>query len=138
MCHQPDDQPTPNEQTIMDLEAIIAEVHGWAVCYAIATPQDMAQDFPRIIEITDPLYPEMVDPEVVDPTPRYLYHSSGVNACHQKAYLVATDRDFKSRAVILSKDFTHLDGTPCKPQDEIRCGSCGKPVIFPSITDIRN
>lgn len=46
------------------LRSIIDEIHGWAVCYAIASPQDMAQNFPRIIEITDPLYPEMIDPEV--------------------------------------------------------------------------
>jgi hypothetical protein len=37
---------------IQHLESIINEVHSWAVCAAIATPDDMAQNFPRIVEIT--------------------------------------------------------------------------------------
>lgn len=48
-------------ETIIDLnkrccllEQIIAEVHSWIVCAAIASPEDMAQNFGRICEITDP------------------------------------------------------------------------------------
>lgn len=36
------------------LRGIIDEVHSWAVCGCIATPQDMAQGLPRIVEITTP------------------------------------------------------------------------------------
>ncbi len=32
--------------------AIIAEVHAWAVCAAITTLEDMAQNFPHIVAIT--------------------------------------------------------------------------------------
>lgn len=28
-----------------------AEVHAWAVCAAITTPEDMAENFPRIVAI---------------------------------------------------------------------------------------
>lgn len=42
-----------NEQRMRD---IISEVHAWAVCAAIASPADMAQNFPRIVEITSPEY----------------------------------------------------------------------------------
>lgn len=34
--------------------AIVDEVHSWAVCAAIASPEDMAQNFPHIVEITGP------------------------------------------------------------------------------------
>ena len=34
------------------LKNVVAEVHAWAVCACITTPEDMAQNFPRIIEIT--------------------------------------------------------------------------------------
>jgi hypothetical protein len=43
------------EQRLRD---IIAEVHSWAVCAAVASPEDMAQNFPRIAEITAPDYGE--------------------------------------------------------------------------------
>ena len=36
------------------LRAVIEEVHSWAVCACFATPEDMAQNFPRIVEITTP------------------------------------------------------------------------------------
>jgi hypothetical protein len=36
------------------LKKIVDEVHSWAVCAAIATPEDMAQNFPHIVEITGP------------------------------------------------------------------------------------
>jgi len=36
------------------LRAIVREVHGWVICAAIATSEDMAQNFERICEITDP------------------------------------------------------------------------------------
>ena len=36
------------------LRAIIDEVHSWAVCACIASPEDMAQNFPHIVEITLP------------------------------------------------------------------------------------
>lgn len=36
------------------LRSIIDEIHSWVVCAAIAYPDDMAQNFPRIAEITDP------------------------------------------------------------------------------------
>lgn len=32
----------------------LAEVNAWAVCGAITTPEDMAQNLPRIVEITTP------------------------------------------------------------------------------------
>lgn len=38
------------------LRARLDEVHSWAVCAAIASPADMAQNFPRIVEITSPEY----------------------------------------------------------------------------------
>lgn len=39
---------------IARLSAIVDEVHAWAVCGGIATPSDMAQNLPRIVEITTP------------------------------------------------------------------------------------
>lgn len=33
---------------------IINEIHSWIVCAAITTPEDMAQNFDRICEITMP------------------------------------------------------------------------------------
>ena len=39
---------------IYDLEAVIDEVHSWAVCGCIASPDDMAKNLPRIVEITTP------------------------------------------------------------------------------------
>jgi hypothetical protein len=41
---------------IKALRAVICEVHSWAVCFAIAPAEDMAQNFPRIVEITSPEY----------------------------------------------------------------------------------
>jgi len=38
------------------LRAIISEVHSWAGCASIATPEDMMQNIDRIIEITNPDY----------------------------------------------------------------------------------
>jgi len=38
------------------LKSALAEVHAWAVCAPIASPADMAQNLPRIIEITSPDY----------------------------------------------------------------------------------
>lgn len=35
------------------LKGVIEEVHSWAVCAGIATAKDMAENFPRIVEITD-------------------------------------------------------------------------------------
>lgn len=39
---------------IKDLEAIIAEVHSWIVCAAIAPPEDLIKNAERIAEITTP------------------------------------------------------------------------------------
>ena len=39
---------------IARLSAVVDEVHAWAVCGGIATPDDMAQNLPRIVEITTP------------------------------------------------------------------------------------
>lgn len=39
---------------IKDLEAIIAEVHSWIVCAAIAPSEDLMQNAERISEITTP------------------------------------------------------------------------------------
>jgi hypothetical protein len=36
------------------LRAVVDEVHSWAVCACIASPEDMAQNFPHIVEITAP------------------------------------------------------------------------------------
>lgn len=51
------------EQVMLDaaeyiekLRRIISEVHSWVVCAAITTPEDMAQNFERIEEITNPTY----------------------------------------------------------------------------------
>lgn len=41
-------------QRARDAEVIIAEVHAWAVCGAITTPEDMAQNLPHIADITAP------------------------------------------------------------------------------------
>jgi hypothetical protein len=40
------------------LRKVTAEVHSWIVCAAITTPEDMAQNFDRICEITAPDYQE--------------------------------------------------------------------------------
>lgn len=39
------------EKAVKDLRVVIAEVHAWAVCAAIAGPEDMYENFPRIVEI---------------------------------------------------------------------------------------
>ena len=36
------------------LRDIIDEIHAWAVCSCIATPEDMMQNMPRVVEITSP------------------------------------------------------------------------------------
>lgn len=36
------------------LRKIVDQTHSWAVCAAIASPEDMAQNFPHIVEITTP------------------------------------------------------------------------------------
>lgn len=36
------------------LQDIIDEVHSWAVCGCIATPEDMCQNLPHIVAITGP------------------------------------------------------------------------------------
>jgi hypothetical protein len=36
------------------LRDIIDEIHAWAVCSCIATPEDMMQNMPRVVEITRP------------------------------------------------------------------------------------
>jgi hypothetical protein len=41
---------------ILRLQAIVQEVHAWAVCAPLATPDDMAQNLPRVVEITAPGY----------------------------------------------------------------------------------
>jgi hypothetical protein len=41
-----------------DARTVIEEVHSWAVCGAIASADDMAQNLPRIVEITAPRDPE--------------------------------------------------------------------------------
>lgn len=38
------------------LHRVISEVHSWVVCAAITTPEDMAQNFTRIEQITNPEY----------------------------------------------------------------------------------
>ena len=42
------------EEDNVRLRKIVDEVHAWAVCACIATPEDMYQNFPRIVEITSP------------------------------------------------------------------------------------
>ena len=39
---------------ITRLRGVVGEVHSWAVCGSITTPEDMAQNLPRIVEITAP------------------------------------------------------------------------------------
>jgi hypothetical protein len=72
-----------NDSEIQRLKEIISEVHSWAVCFPIASDQDMAQNFPRIIEITDPLYPSMIDPEV--PVKSEAYPTVECKACSEAA-----------------------------------------------------
>lgn len=36
-----------------DLKARLAEINNWAVCGCIASPEDMMQNLPRIIELSD-------------------------------------------------------------------------------------
>lgn len=36
------------------LRSVVEEVHSWAVFAAFGSPLDMAQNFPRIVEITAP------------------------------------------------------------------------------------
>lgn len=43
------------------LQKIVAEVHAWAVCGAVATPEDMVQNLSRIVHITSPDYEEWRD-----------------------------------------------------------------------------
>lgn len=38
------------------LRKIVDETHSWIVCAAIASPEDMTQNFKRIAEITSPDY----------------------------------------------------------------------------------
>lgn len=38
------------------LRKIVDAVHSWAVCAGIATPDDMASNFPHIVKITGPDY----------------------------------------------------------------------------------
>ena len=52
-------RPTNDEVTIdyllseVDrLQKIVVEVNSWAVCAVLTTPEDMAQNLPRIVEIT--------------------------------------------------------------------------------------
>ncbi len=39
---------------IQRLREIVKEINLWVVCSAISTPEDMAQNFPRVSEITEP------------------------------------------------------------------------------------
>lgn len=39
---------------IARLLAVVDEVHAWAVCGCIATPEDMVENLPHIVEITTP------------------------------------------------------------------------------------
>jgi len=41
-------------ERIIKLEEVISEVHSWAVCGCITSPEDMAQNFEHIVEITKP------------------------------------------------------------------------------------
>lgn len=47
------------EEELARLQAVVAEINAWAVCAAIASPADMAQNLPRIIEITGSDEPEL-------------------------------------------------------------------------------
>lgn len=50
------DKLRANRDEARRLRKIIAVVHAWAVCSIIASPEDMAGSFPRMIEITAPDY----------------------------------------------------------------------------------
>lgn len=39
---------------VLRLLSVVDEVHSWAVCAGITDAADMAQNFPRIVEITGP------------------------------------------------------------------------------------
>jgi hypothetical protein len=44
------------EKEIARLKSIISEIHSWIVCACITTPEDMAENFDRVAQITDPEY----------------------------------------------------------------------------------
>lgn len=47
---------TSDENEVARLRSIIDEIHSWIVCACIATAEDMAGNFERVAEITDPNY----------------------------------------------------------------------------------
>lgn len=48
--------------TIDGLRIILDEVHGWAVCGAITTPEDLMRNLEHIVAITSPEYPATPSP----------------------------------------------------------------------------
>lgn len=42
----------PQPDRVAELEKIIEEVNSWALCACITSPEDMYENFPRIVEIT--------------------------------------------------------------------------------------
>ncbi len=46
------EKPKPKEPTAQDeLVAALDEIEGWLVCAAISSPQDMAQSFPKMLDL---------------------------------------------------------------------------------------
>jgi hypothetical protein len=54
----PSAAPVEPTAELKRLRAVIDEVHSWAVCGCIADAEDMAQNLPRIVEITTPSAPK--------------------------------------------------------------------------------
>ena len=40
------------DEQIAMLRRVVGTVHSWAVCYSITTAEDMAQNFPHIVDLT--------------------------------------------------------------------------------------
>ncbi len=59
---------------------------------------------------------------------RYLYHSTGANACNKKALIYNRDDGPYSGDRIKSADFTHLDGSEVKYGSRCVCDGCGRPM----------
>lgn len=55
LCLSPEES-TALATEVLNLKEVVAEVHSWIVCAAIAPPEDVMQNAPRIVEITSPTY----------------------------------------------------------------------------------
>jgi len=68
---------------------------------------------------------------------RYIYHDRGVEACGKKAIEFLPKEDPQVDKPYPASAFRKLNDEPCKDGETLICGSCGKPVLNPSVWDIR-